>query len=180
MALEIEPNGKMLDVIDALAKIPGSKPVSPENIHVTMKFLGEVKASRLQEITDAACAACAGFEPFQAELKGVGVFAHPGKARVFWLGLEPADRMKSLAGKIDEEMSHLGFEREKRDFSAHVTLARFRKRPRPGHVKELLEKWDKESFGSQLVDGVAVKKSTLTPRGPIYETVGTARLGARK
>jgi len=144
----------------------GLRLVRPELVHITLKFLGEVPEERVARIVETLSGIRTA--PFPARVKGIGAF--PGRSiRVVWLGLE--GNFKPLYEKVEASLAPLGFKREKRGFSPHVTMGRV---GRPSsRMNELL--WPKISalegsdLGGFTVDHFHLKKSTLTRGGPIYD-----------
>ncbi|MBI4697762.1 MAG: RNA 2',3'-cyclic phosphodiesterase [Nitrospirae bacterium] len=100
--------------------------VKPENIHLTLKFLGDVEEKNTEKITEILKDICRRFKPFALEIKGMGVFPHPRSPRVLWTGMDISDTLENLQKEIEDAMTSLGFEREDRRFTAHLTLGRFR------------------------------------------------------
>ncbi len=147
----------------------GLKLVEPELVHITLKFLGEVPQNRIDAIVDALKQIK--FAPFQAHIKGVGAF--PGRSiRVVWLGATGS--FDELALAVDRALEPFGFERDKR-FSAHATLARVKDPSLSRILAERLASMADLDLGDFMVDRFYLKKSTLTPRGPIYEDIAEFR-----
>ncbi len=144
----------------------GLRLVRPELVHVTIKFLGDVPETKVERVKEAL--AGAKVAPFTAHVAGMGAF--PGRTvRVVWLGLE--GNFEELYEKVETALAPLGFAREARGFSPHVTLGRVG-RPDQETNRELLPKISSHSgadLGSFTVDRFYLKKSTLTRGGPIYE-----------
>lgn len=160
---------EMLDAIGRLQSqiaTEGLRLVRPELVHVTIKFLGDVPDAKLNRVTDALSKVMAA--PFPAHVSGMGTF--PGRdIRVVWLGLE--GNFEELYQRVESALSPVGFEREARGFSPHVTLGRVG-RPDPETNRELHSKITAHSgvdLGRFTVDRFYLKKSTLTRGGPIYE-----------
>jgi 2'-5' RNA ligase len=161
--------GEMLDAIGRLQSqiaTEGLRLVRPELMHVTMKFLGDVPPSKVERVKDALSKVM--IAPFPAHVAGMGTF--PGRdVRVVWLGLE--GDFEELYQKVESALGPLGFDREARGFSPHVTLGRV---GRPGQEmsRELHSKIaaiGEVDLGSVIADRFYLKKSTLTRGGPIYE-----------
>jgi 2'-5' RNA ligase len=152
--------------------------VDPTQAHQTVKFLGNVPDDDVERITNAL----AGIRqnPFDIELRGVGFFpaASLEKARsirVIWIGLkEGEEQLRALQEVVEEEMHALGFPREQR-FNAHVTLCRvkrpFRSKGELRRVLDTIGELRDVAVGTMHVEELKLKKSTLTPKGPIYEDV---------
>ena len=144
--------------------------IKPENYHITLKFLGEVEESMLNPLVEAASRAAAPLRPFYLSFDRFGAFPSLGRPRVLFFAAERGSKdLARLAGRIEEEIAPIGFEREKRKFSAHLTLARIRKRPHP-KILEILESVPAlpDSAG-QTVDRFVLMRSTLRRSGAVYE-----------
>lgn len=155
-----------IERIEEELRMPGLRLVKPDLCHVTLKFLGEVPAQKIERICETFSSIRV--EPFNVVVRGMGAF--PGRSvRVVWLGLE--GDFSYLFRHVEDSLSRLGFERERRKFSPHVTLGRV---GRPSQelsdqIAIKLEKFAKINLGSFSVDRFFLKKSTLTREGPIYE-----------
>src|SRR5216683_19739 len=114
---------------------PQTRWVRPENLHVTLKFIGEAPAAKLAEIRSALAGARSD-QPITLDFRGLGFFPNEKHPRVFWVGIEGSANLKTLAADIDGALDELGIPREQRPFSPHLTLARFE---RPG-LSEALRK----------------------------------------
>jgi 2'-5' RNA ligase len=149
--------------------------VAPENLHLTLKFLGNVEESRVDEIAGAILQASEGIGPFEISLRGVGAFPNERRPKVVWVGIEKGrESLVSLSQQIEDRLEALGFEREKRRFSPHLTIGRLRRGGRPGDLPDRLGiEFD---GGECSVDRICLMKSTLTPQGPIYEELRQAIL----
>jgi 2'-5' RNA ligase len=146
------------------------KPVEPQNFHFTLIFLGEKSDSEVSGIKDKM--AQVQFEPFSLTYSGVGAFPKPASARVVWVGVDPAggQRLVALANDVVAKMAELGFQAD-RPFSPHMTI--FRAKGRPVGIGDIASKYPGRTFGTDLVDRVHLKKSDLTPSGPVYSNIYT-------
>ena len=138
----------------------------PENVHLTLKFLGDVREKVLGDLCAALERTCAGHASFDVELTGLGAFPSTRRARILWVGAGAgSDRLRSLATDLDTTLAPLGFEREERIFVPHLTLGRVRGRPAslnlPPNIRRL-------AFRVRQVELV---ESTLTPEGAVYRTI---------
>jgi 2'-5' RNA ligase len=155
-----------IERIESVLKAPGIKLVEPKLVHITLKFLGDITEDKVEQIVSALSGI--NCEPFEARIRGVGVFPKPSYIRVIWLGSE--GNFDTLHKEAERVLSPFKFEKD-RNFSPHATLARVKM---PGEKSELLEKikkLEKLDLGTMKVDSISLKKSTLTPNGPIYETL---------
>ena len=143
--------------------------VRPEGVHLTLKFLGDVEENRVADVVLAVQQVASEFQPFALSTAGLGGFPRLESARVLWLGVEgDLGRLRMLQGRIAQRLEDLGFERDRRQFFAHVTVGRARRGP--VHVTdENTKKWRAVNFP---VDRVSVMKSTLRPDGAVYTPLG--------
>ena len=155
------------DIKSRLRNQNGLKWVNPELMHLTLKFLGEADESRIDEINSAVGIACADKRAFQFNLSVVGTFGRP--VSVLWLGSErPSDELAKLAGDIEQTLEEIGFEKEQRPFSAHLTLTRVKGKGVDRNLYQLLKDCPQARIPPILVDSVCLYKSQLTPDGPVY------------
>ncbi len=160
-------------LLSALGKYSGVKAVEPENVHVTLQFLGEVPETRADIISERLERVASNFRPFNAKVEGIGFFPGRQKIRVVWAGVK-SDELVKLANAVRAEMKKLGF-REDKDFVAHATLARIKKPVNPEKLLKELESFDVS--GEWTVKDFRLKQSKLTPKGPIYSDVSVHELG---
>ena len=140
------------------------KAVEPENIHFTLKFLGEIDEGLVGEIKKIIeeCRP----EPFTIKLKGIGFFPSENYIRVVWIGVENPEILTNTMRCIDQKTSKLGFRKE-RSYVPHLTVARVKGRITIANR----EKFEDMEFGEIEVREIKLKKSTLTEKGPIYEDI---------
>ncbi len=162
------------------AGISGLRPVRPEGIHLTLKFLGDVPADRIGAIGDAIERAAGHHTPFALSLSGVGAFPGGRAPRVLWAGIAgDLERLAALQESVDDCLSELGFARERRAFNPHLTLARLRdsaSREDRAHALRVLEAAQPMQNAGFVVDGVALFQSTLAPGGAVYHRLHRAPL----
>ena len=152
------------------------KPVEPENFHITIRFIGEVPDYVVNEIRSQVLPKIK-FKPFVVKLAGVGAFPSPSNARVVWIGIQKGfEELKAIRDQVDKLLTDLGLRLEQEEFAPHITLARIKDRGNPAIYKFIMDNANVE-VGEQEVRSVRLKKSTLTPRGPIYETLAEASTG---
>ena len=157
--------------------------VDPASIHLTLKFLGNVDAGRLEAVKESAAAAVRPFRPFELTTGCTGFFPGPQRARVFWLGLEgDSVELGRLQQSIDIAMSKLGFESENRAFNAHLTLARLREGCSGAQRLEFASLAGPAIFEAgppMQVKSAALMRSQLTPRGAVYTRLAEFPLQGR-
>ncbi len=152
------------------------KMVDLRNLHITLKFLGDTDEAIVPEIVNVMKSAATGILPFKMRLKGAGAFPNLGRISVVWAGLEGADNLGIIAQKIDDGLNPLGFQPEKRKFSPHVTIARVRDGRNKRELAEAIQDWELGEFGEVAVDRMILKKSVLTPQGPVYSDAAVVKL----
>ena len=152
------------------------KLVEPHNVHITLKFLGDIEEILVPKIEKIIKDAISDLEPFDIELYGCGAFPSLNRPRVVWIGVrEGSEILKTIAERIDSGVSKLGFAKETRPFVAHATVARVK-----GHIGGLprvITEWTNKTFGKCKIDAVILMKSILKPEGPEYYEVRRVRIG---
>ncbi|MEW5719570.1 MAG: RNA 2',3'-cyclic phosphodiesterase [Chloroflexota bacterium] len=154
--------------------------VAPDNIHITLKFLGDVRAALMPDLQRAVADACAGVAPFGLTLGGAGAFPNTRRPNVVWIGargqIEIAAR---LAQKIDDACAALGCAREERPFAPHLTLGRVKRDASPGErhaIGALIENARVGDLGELRVERVSVMKSELRSSGSVYSQLYVVNL----
>jgi 2'-5' RNA ligase len=154
--------------------------VDPAGMHLTLKFLGKVPAERVGAVRAAVGEVAALHPPMALVCAGLGVFPGPGRPRVFWAGLTgPLAELGRLAREIELAVEPLGFPREARPFTGHVTLGRARSTRGVAHVVEALVEIGSLEFGGWTAGEVVLFQSHLHPTGARYEAVARLDLGGR-
>jgi len=140
----------------------------PSNIHLTLKFLGGVSATRLERITNAVKTAAERINPFDIEISGSGCFPSPRNPRVLWVGIaDVPEELQRLYANLEDELAGIGFEREKRKFSPHLTIGRVRT---PQNASRVADSLIAGSFAPERFHAteIVVMRSDLKPTGSIY------------
>lgn len=179
ISTDIEPNQHLVSTIRDLGRARADlKVVKPELLHLTLKFLGDAEESLVDEIAKRIASSAEGVAPFEISLKGMGAFPSLSNIRVVWVGIEDGASLTTIAKKLDASLEDLGFERDKKGFVPHLTLARARSARNIADVQDILKDNPATDFGRYVVDRILLKKSVLGPQGPSYTTVREHRLGA--
>jgi len=143
----------------------------PDNIHLTLKFFGNISQQQVLEVSAAASRTVEGFQPFQFRIEGAGAFPERGPARVLWIGINDSmGQLVELQRKLDDECQREGFEREARTFNPHLTLARLRS---PRGARALADKHKQIKFEPADIEvkRLVVFRSQLTPKGSRYSII---------
>jgi 2'-5' RNA ligase len=171
VAVDVQCGPELRTAIEQLKGYGRSlKPVHPDNVHITLKFLGDTEESAVPELEKVMRSAVDGIAPFQVRLVGTGVFPNARSPRVVWVGMDGAEPLGKMTSVLENDCELLGFRKEKRGFSPHLTLARVREGFQ-ADLSEFLNETQEKQFGSFQVNGIRLKKSVLTPSGPIYSDV---------
>ncbi|HCG76477.1 MAG: RNA 2',3'-cyclic phosphodiesterase [bacterium (Candidatus Ratteibacteria) CG_4_10_14_3_um_filter_41_18] len=152
------------------------------NLHLTLKFLGEISEERLKEIIKSCQIIGQQFSPFSLSFKGIGIFPSIKEPRVIWAGVEEgAEGLKKINRLLEEELEKKDFPREEREFQGHLTIARV-KRPmiRNEALKDLIRKFEDYQFCSFPVSYFNVMESQLKKEGPIYTCLKEIKLARLK
>ena len=145
--------------------------VDEKNIHITMKFLGDVDENKVDAIIESL--GNVEISSFRCLVKGFGAFPNENYAKVLWAGAESEGKITELHEMIDSALEHLGFNRE-RKFHPHLTTGRVRFIKDKERLKQFITDLKTKDFGNEFsVDCFSLRKSTLTSNGPVYEDVKT-------
>jgi len=185
IAVEIEnPSvlSELIKVKNMISEIGADvKPVEDENIHLTIRFLGEIPAPVIEDVKRILSQLPSMFHSFEMHVYGVGAFPTPSRPRVVWAGVTTgADILHQMRKFIDSEITRRGLKevhRDQHEFSPHITLARVRSSRNILKLVQLIEQLRDYDFGITRVTAVKLKQSTLTPRGPIYRDLYVVSLG---
>ena len=142
-----------------------AKPVSLNNIHFTLLFLGEISEQVSAKVQDALNSIQ--FEEFNVRFQGIGAFPKASSPRVIWAGTDEigGERLKKLAFQVENALSPSGFHNDK-PFQPHVTI--FRIKNKIGNISDKLKRYSTTKFGIQKISEIKFKQSVLTPDGPNY------------
>ncbi|MEM4717682.1 MAG: RNA 2',3'-cyclic phosphodiesterase [Desulfurococcaceae archaeon] len=174
IAVEIESSDvlkKLIQSRDFLVSTGADiKPVEDENIHLTLRFIGEIPVGIVKalcnEITNLK------FERFRIHIKGIGVFPSLNRPRVIWAGIEEgSNKVIDLHTQIERIIRKLGIPTDREEFTPHVTIARVKGVRGLESLIKALSQLTNTDFGYSDVTRVYIKKSVLTPSGPIYSNI---------
>lgn len=172
IAVDIEPDESLKGILGQLRRSGADlKVVRPELLHLTLKFLGETEEGDVDDIASKMKDAVRGTPAFSVRLVGMGAFPSMSNIRVMWVGMEDADPLQDIALRLDDSMRELGFERDRKGFKAHLTVARARSSARMGGAQAILRQNATSDFGTYQVGSIRLKKSVLSPQGPHYSDV---------
>ena len=154
--------------------------VANENIHLTLKFLGEISPASVELLSQALQAECEQSTPFDITVSGLGCFPNSHRPRIIWIGLNIPPELNRLQHKLETATTRMGYATEDKLFSPHLTIGRIREQATPAELNNIhsaLEKLHIGSLGTFTTQAVHLFKSDLKPGGPVYTSLFSARLG---
>jgi len=154
--------------------------VDPNSIHITLKFLGEVSEDSIDEIMLAMEESVQGMFPFKLDVREIGAFPNLNRVQVIWVGVSgEINKVIEIQKQIESNTEQLGFPRESREFTPHLTLGRIRNEATANdrqRLGKLLSGTTFRAIHNIEVNGINLMRSQLTPNGAIYTCVGSIRL----
>ena len=155
--------------------------VKPENIHLTLKFLGHITSEELEKVKIATRETLKPFRPFEINVSGLGAFPKINYPRVIWMGINKGkEELKRIAFSIEENLSKNGFAKEKRTFSPHLTIGRVKSLKGRERLTEILTGNRVTNLGNMRVTKISLIKSELRPQGPVYTSLEEIILGGER
>jgi 2'-5' RNA ligase len=146
------------------------KQVKPQNIHLTVRFLGDISPPMVDAIYEEMKQIP--FTPFTIELRGLGAFPKLSYPRVVWAGIRKgADKLTDVFEQLEPRLRGLGFKPDNKGFSPHLTIARVKTGRNKAQLIKLIQELEDYEFGAVKAECLRLKKSVLTPQGPIYTTL---------
>ena len=162
---------RMTEVQGLLVKTGADlKVVEPKNIHMTLRFLGNISPGTVDRIFEGMKRVQ--FVPFDVKIRGVGAFPNARYPRVVWAGItEGADQLRSIFSQLEPSLRSLGFAPDPKGFSPHLTIARVRSGRNKAELARFISENEEYEFGVVRAACLRLKKSDLTRQGPIYSTL---------
>ncbi len=153
--------------------------VEEENLHITLKFLGEIDNQQVPLVCQAVARTVSSYDPFELELKGLGAFPRLERPRVLWVGVgRGSERLVQLQSELDLRLQELGYPLETRPYEPHLTIGRVKRAgPDMQRLAEALNQWMDFEPGCMWVEEAVVFASQLSRHGPIYTPLGRLELG---
>ena len=146
------------------------KLVDPAIMHLTLRFLGEIPQTTFENVKEAMNAAR--FGAFEVEFSGMGAFPNLNRINVVWVGMKSGqDQLNDIFHQLEPSLRRLGLPADNKGFSPHLTVARVRSAANKNALAEYVTSMRETEFGRMPVNSIRLKKSTLTPKGPIYTTM---------
>lgn len=178
-AVKIQPEDKLRNAVGHLQKSLSDeavKWVEPDNLHLTLKFLGDIPVEDAEQLKEKFCETVSKFQPFKIGLHGLGFFKSKGQPRVLFVNIENLEPLKEIFTEIEVLAAAHGFEPEMRKFKPHLTLARIKylknKKLFYGEVENYLDTYFQEVEVSEMI----FYQSILKPAGPEYRPLKSVKL----
>ncbi len=176
VAVRIPPSGPLRNAIAALDAMGRAvRTSSVDQLHVTLKFLGETASDQVDAIAAVVAGAVADQPAFDLEIVSLGTFPHVARPSVVWAGVRGAEPLAALAERLDAALEPMGFARESRLYVPHVTLARVKFRP-PDALAELVRREAGTRFGAVRIESVELFRSDPGRDGPVYKALAATGL----
>ena len=171
---------KVCNVVEILKpRITEIRWLRKENLHLTLKFLGNIAESQVEPITAALRHPLGLFSPCTISAKGLGVFPDFRRPKILWVGLT-GDQLVQLAAEIESALMPLGFTPENRAFTPHLTIGRWREGSRPAkNLRQEIDSLNDFEFGACAVRQIVLFQSVLKPEGASYSELKTIQLGTQ-
>ena len=179
IAIELAPaiRRTLLNLLRGFPRADGVRWVTENQLHLTLKFLGEVSDAEIAPVCDAAAEACSQVRPFTLRIRGLGVFPAPRNPRVLWCGVDdPTESCRRWVELADPLLADLNFKPETRAFTPHITLGRSRSAAGANILRKVLETAPPPETGEMEVDQITVFESHLRPTGAVYKPVARVTL----
>ncbi|PIP67720.1 MAG: RNA 2',3'-cyclic phosphodiesterase [Candidatus Omnitrophica bacterium CG22_combo_CG10-13_8_21_14_all_43_16] len=172
IAVEIDnqTRQKISDLVSCLKKTGSdAKWITEDQMHLTLKFLGNIGWDKVQKISETLSVISDSFKSFKIGFSAIGAFPNLDHPRVIWLGIDKGqESLKILNGKIEAGLEKAGFAKEDREFSPHLTLARIRSPKNISNLVKLIGEKNLTPAGELLIDKLTLFQSALTPKGAVY------------
>ena len=175
LAIEIEPyiKNKINETQQIIEDCESAKIkyVETENIHLTLKFFGDVDNNKLEEIDDIIIQSIKNYEQYNIKVVNIGAFPNIYHPKVIWTGITDKEKTTiKLIKELDKKFSKIGFKKEK-DYVPHITIGRVKNISNTNKLSQTIKNLKKRYHGKMKVKKICLKSSQLTPNGPIYENI---------
>lgn len=179
-AIHIKPTEAFSDIFNNLKQILGFhiiKWVDPNNIHITLKFLGETPVEEIPAIIEALKTSTEGIQPFDIKLANTGIFGSYYLPRVIWAGIDASDELLKLSANVVANLEAIGYLSDRQNFVPHLTLGRIKEIKDKAHFQEVLSHFSNFVYQTQHVTGFTLFESILKKEGPEYNVLGEFTFG---
>jgi 2'-5' RNA ligase len=161
-------------------KIKGIKWVDPQNIHLTLKFLGEIDDKKINLINERLSILSKRHSVFDVSISNVGGFPNLKNPKVLWVGINDSEKLTNLYNELENALFEIGFGKENRKFSPHLTIARIKDKRDADLILRHIMEYKNYFFGEMKVCEIVLMKSTLKPSGAEYTKLNVFKLLDKK
>jgi RNA 2',3'-cyclic 3'-phosphodiesterase len=179
IALKVEPGEIMSGMISSFRSELSSESIkwtNPDNIHITLAFLGDTEEKKIGFISTMLNRKCEGFDKFNLIIKGSGIFKSLKDPRIIWTGIEPSEKLDQLERLIKSGLPEAGINIEDHTFKPHLTIGRIRYLKNGNALKKLMEDYQDIEIQKLPVNEVILYESILFQTGPVYKPIGKFKL----
>lgn len=174
IAVKTEISGPAYKVITSLKSGLGKEIIKwtdPENLHITLLFLGKTEEGKVNVISSALMDVCHGFGQFEIRIRGIGLFKNLNEPRVIWAGIEPSEKLNILNSNIVNGLRNIGIYQGENYFKPHLTLGRIKSVAEKQNFKAIVDKYKTTEFQNIIVQDIILYESILFQEGPVYKPV---------
>lgn len=176
IAMPVQATRELKRVLNEMRRVSGPvRVVGEEELHLTLAFLGDTPLNQTPQISELLRTTLHEYCAMDFSIAGVGAFPNSSRPRVIWAGITPVDPLRSLANELSDPLSDLGFPKEERRYTPHLTLARVKGRP-PAELLDLIREFRETFFGEFHADRVVYYQSELNAKGPRYTPLANCEL----
>jgi len=173
ISVDVPLTEEIRDILSELKGCRNVKAANPEQIHLTLKFLGDTDEKKVERLCQSLRIALDGKGPFDVTVEGTGAFPNEKNPRVVWLGIKDPERMIEIADAVDSCVKALRIKADDKRFSPHITVGRVNGK---AELKDIFDNNKEKVFCTFSCDHVDVMKSVLTPKGAIHSVIESIRL----
>jgi 2'-5' RNA ligase len=174
IAVKVEAEESLLKLISSLKSRLSNENIkwtNPDNIHITLSFLGDTEENLIKVIKSILKEKCEGSGKFELIIRGSGVFRNLNDPRIIWIGIEPSEKLMRLNGFIMKGLKELGIKMEERPFKPHLTIGRIKHLNDKESLEALMEKYQDSEIQRIRVNEVILYESILLQSGPVYKPI---------
>ena len=169
IAVDISKNTNIEKLLKEIEKSGAIvKLVELKNIHITLRFLGDINENIVYKIEDILKNALINIKPFKIELDGVGVFPNINYIKIIWIGIKKTEILEEIFNRINKEINLIVPDNKMQKFKPHITIGRVKSAKNKEKILNIIKKYENKKFSEILIKTIKLKKSELTSKGPIY------------
>ncbi len=174
ISVPIKDKEPLKKVLDDVKTLPNVRPSPLSQIHITMRFIGDIDDGKTKKVVKAVTDAVEGMEPFEVTIKGAGCFPKPQRPSVIWIGAEPSDILKRISDGIAANLKAANISFDEKPFKSHITVGRC---TGPMDPRPFIERYSEKEIESFLCDEVLVMRSELSPQGAKHTVLARVPIG---